>query len=199
MLLDVLVDIPSIYENMDIMASREESDEKENSRRSLTEECLALDKTLSKWNDEYGTESSTSLLSAEGFPADRICSLFGMNLYWSTCVLVNAMLHDLAGIEKIARGHSDSNTCSGNIIMAVSQLFHPGVGIFRVHLITFPLGVALRHLVTTGPGEMVAEKVMFVECLKKPECSTIYRFLSALEPEHLKRLFGERSLDSHSE
>lgn len=199
MLLDVLVDIPSIYENMDIMASREESDEKENSRRSLTEECLALDKTLSEWNDEYGTESSTSLLSAEGFPADKICSLFGMILYWSTCVLVNAMLHDLAGIEKIARGHSDSNTCSRNIIMAVSQLFHPGVGIFRVHLVTFPLGVALRHLVTTGPGEMVAEKVIFVECLQKPECSTIYRFLSALEPAHLKRLFGERSLDSHSE
>lgn len=181
-LLDILVEIPTLLEESDILRSCDDPDDKEHLQGKLINSCWLCDKQLVKW---YSTawhkelkpfNPEDLLINAEDLGWAHL-----MTLYWATCIMVYSVMREVVGSGIQLPERADVKIYCQKIIRAVPIFFHPAVGTFRTHLATFPVAVAMKYLSALPPEEREIEKRLMGECFLRPEGMAMGKLLKSLE------------------
>jgi hypothetical protein len=186
LLLDVVVDLPSALEALDKWYQQEATPEKEEHRKYLIDVCVQIDRNLLRWFDRHG-RSLLPVTGTSGEANDWSTMDLGhanvLSLYWVACILVINTLRSLDGLEGMRRAHINPDEACRNIVSVVPTFLRPEVGLFRVHLTTFPMAVVLIYLKSRGPQFLQAERALLAGYLQRPECAFTSRFLHSMVPD----------------
>lgn len=200
-LIDILIDIPTLFEGLDNMLAINDPVQREQLRQRVWKGYLQLDRLLVDWHEKCAPTEDMSPWHLDGTkipqtitPSDLVAAHL-ITLYWTTCIILYGLVRDVLLSSKTdsprllppGDGEStdkDPNTACRKLIKTLPIFFHPDTGTFRVHLATFPMSVALIHLsLAVKPEDMLEERGIFDWCLQKPECLTIRRFIASMRPE----------------
>lgn len=185
-LVDILLDIPALLENFDIMQSVIDPAEKQIMHHGLVIHAWSLDAQLTEWHNKFpidfphSTPSNSNSIDLADLAAAHVATL-----YWSICIRLHTIFHDLVflthstGTDLPER--MDLKYYCHRIVTTLPIFFHPAVGTYRQHLAPFPIACVWRVIFRLGADEMAAEKKLLMSCLDLPESETIKKFLESLD------------------
>ncbi|KAG6363685.1 hypothetical protein INS49_008786 [Diaporthe citri] len=207
-LLDILVEVPGFFEDVDNCESLADPEMKHEEYRRLVATCLSLHAQLQAW---YGALPpgqryvDTSGLGVEDERAiEELPGMYTMLLYWATCLyLYNAMrVHSQKRPASVPPFLSDIKDAVnlGQYVSNMSRLlpffFNPNAGKANLLLAAFPLGTALQFmLLLKGQacgGDTLPEEDsnQLMVLFTKPEFKPVMDFLNSLQRDNDIR--GER-------
>ena len=200
-LIDILVDIPSLFQRLDEGLSSDDTMRKNKFFEEVWSGCLELERKLSDWHSTYAPTESVSHMNftADDIPPSipsptlpELAAAHLMTLYWTTGLLLYGFVRDVLLTPNWADGNrlplmqdsTDSDNESAyrmctNLVRAIPIFCHPAVGVFRLHLFTFPVSVAITYMYS-APGnqhDLAEEKEIARRCLLLPCCANINKFL----------------------
>lgn len=205
-LLDILVEVPGVFEDIDNCESLADPELKQVEYRQLAATCLSLHAQLQAWYDSLPPGQSyvdTSGLEIEDDRAiEELPGMYTMLLYWSTCLyLYNAMrVHSRRRPASVPPFLPEGAVNLGQYVSSMSRLlpffFNPNAGKANLLLAAFPLGTALQFmLLLKGQacgGDMLPEEDSnrLLVLFNKPEFKPVMDFLNSLQRDNDIR--GER-------
>ena len=200
-ILDILVEVPTAFEAADIynaMVAHEPIAVKVK-RQELVRFCLDLRQKLTLWHTDHPAlvelASKVEPLWDMNLPSpfhnqSDIALLHVMAIYWGTSTLVESILRAVFRSDKSRPRDLNPELPCGKIIVALSNLLHPSIGLYRIHLVTVPLSIAMIQLQdpSTQLDMLCEERRLLAYCLSHPGCSSISKFLNKLADSlHFKR------------
>lgn len=199
-LINMLVEIPGLFEDMDNCESLADPDIKHEEYRRLVATSLGIHARLQYWYKslppEQGYLDGPRLGTEDWQAVEELPSMYTVLLYWSTCLyLYNAMrVHSRRRPRSVPPFLPDAAENLGQYISNMSRLlpffFNPDAGKANLLLAAFPLGTALQFtLLLKGQarsGDRLSEhddiklRVLFT----KPEFKPIMDFLNSLQRDN---------------
>ncbi|PTU23858.1 hypothetical protein P175DRAFT_0527312 [Aspergillus ochraceoroseus IBT 24754] len=179
-LIDILIDITPVFEDMDIMKSCEHMQQKEALRQQLIARYLDLQQRLVDWNTRFAPDFEPTGECPEVILPSKLAAAHLSTLLWSTQLVVAININLLLHTSENSLVAMDLDRLCGNIVKTIPFFCHPSVGLFRVHLTTYPLSVALQYICDVGAGRMVAERRLLVDCLDNPACVGMRQFITSM-------------------
>ncbi|KAG5290110.1 GAL4-like Zn(II)2Cys6 (or C6 zinc) binuclear cluster DNA-binding domain protein [Histoplasma ohiense] len=183
LLIDILVEIPTFLEKMDIMRACLDQEIQEFQRRDLLQSCWELEKELVSWRIEVGITDPTYSLDAEHstFSLDYLAACHIMCLYWAICIILYSSLRILSCPQVILPPQTDPRIYCGRIAKAMPLLLHPQSGAYGVHLASFPVAISLMYLNAADRDAMCEEKRIIFETFRRSgHGETVERFVQSL-------------------
>ncbi|EER44735.1 conserved hypothetical protein [Histoplasma capsulatum H143] len=183
LLIDILVEIPTFLEKMDIMRACLDQEIQEFQRRDLLQSCWELENELVSWRIEVGITDPTYSLDAEHstFSLDYLAACHIMCLYWAICIILYSSLRILSCPQVILPPQTDPRIYCGRIAKAMPLLLHPQSGAYGVHLASFPVAISLMYLNAADGDAMCEEKRIIFEAFRRSgHGETVERFLQSL-------------------
>ena len=198
LLLDIIIDVPAIYEAMDSVNSwpDEEDDDgtgkrgpgkgrKETARLMIRSGLTAVITRLQAWHDAHAMRTIPPSLShpppaaatPEQFLAGHV-----MTLFWATCIRLHNHERLLLLPGEFPDPRIDPDECCRSIVNVIRVFVQPSAGICRQHFTVYPMSTAMQHLIDVGPNRMVEERKSLWADLNRPHCVLIKRFLLNMEP-----------------
>lgn len=158
-LIDILVQIPALFEDIDVLALRAESRGDMISRIRGT--YASIDADLVKWRETKFPQDQLNALQARSnlIPtSSNVWAAHLLTLFWTASLVTHNMMRVASAIapemwvdttlpEACSRSSLDSY-CE-NIAGVVGVLFHPTAGIFGSQFALFPISCSLLYLTTT--------------------------------------------------
>lgn len=192
LLLDILVDIPTLFEALDTMPHCKDPKQKAGCQEWLYMEYVSLEKRLARWHARFSSDFVTyeeNSTVQDAVMPQMLAAAHLSTLYWATCVILYGMVGKVLMVkhgEKRVRGrYVDPEFFCQDILKVIPLFLHFSTGIFRVHLATPPISVATIYLSSLPPDEMKEEKVTLAGYLRDPSCSTIRKFLASMHPQEI--------------
>ncbi|KAL2371726.1 hypothetical protein RJ035_002320 [Blastomyces gilchristii] len=158
-LIDILVEMPTLLENLDISRACSDPEIQEFQRLDLLQTCWELEKELINWCMELGITDPTYSLDAgqSPFSLDYLAACHIMCLYWAICIILYSSLRILSCPQVVLPPQTDPRIYCGRIAKAMPLLLHPLSGAYGVHLASFPVAIALMYL-NAVDGEAIYEE-----------------------------------------
>jgi hypothetical protein len=160
-------------------------------RQELVRFCLGLHQKLARWFANHlaliQKASQVTPLWDINLPTPfhnptDIALLHVMTLYWATSTFVDSILRVILRNGEPRPSNLNPEASCGKIIVGLSNLLHPDIGLYRIHLVTVPLGIVMTQL--QDPSIQLdllrEERRLLVHCLSHPGCSSISKFLNKL-------------------
>ncbi|PCH05675.1 Hypothetical protein PENO1_021080 [Penicillium occitanis (nom. inval.)] len=193
--LDILAEVPSLFESIDAMKSCGSPDQKAKFRDVIRNGYFKLHMCLTEWRKTFsrviihdGKEyARTKIITPQLLATTNISTL-----YWTACLVVYAMIGEVLLEEE---GEDLDGRCiepgifCRKILEILPVFFNPAAGIFRVHLVTFPVGVVMIYLAGIPPRSMVKERDLFAKYLGHPACWSIRKLLASTQSEDYERTY----------
>ncbi|KAH8703605.1 hypothetical protein BGW36DRAFT_423160 [Talaromyces proteolyticus] len=193
LLVDILVDVPSMFEAIDVMMVCKEPTRKAQLCKRLRDHYLSLERSLVQWHTDFSPaliniDNETQI--TEVITPQMLATAHLSTLYWTTCIIIYGMVGRLLfqndDYDVLKQRYIDPGIFCRNILKIVPVFFDPSTGIFRVHLVTFPMTVVMMHLATLPSEQMMQEKALLAKYLQNPACVTIRKFVASLEPQSFR-------------
>ena len=190
LLLDVLVEMPRLMEESDILQSCDSPTQRDCCTEMLLNDCWHFDKQLREWLENHApkqilrtpdTESPTLIDTTD------LGSAHIMTLYWSVCIILYSIMRTVMGTETRLPERGDIKAYCRNIIRTIPIFFHPAVGTFRAHLATFPMGLVMRNLDLFEPEERAVEQRLLESCCRTQGGAAIGKFIKSLELDAIEQ------------
>lgn len=188
LLVDILLKIPALYEVIDNMNLAANHETKLSLRRNLQEMVYSIMKMLADWESRYAVTvecAGSDWRSPSRITTDKIANAHVMTLYWASNILVGHVSRIISDEAKVIA--SDLDDCCRSIIHCVPLFLHPFTGVFRQHLVPFPLMTAARHLASVSPSKLQLECNYLLSLCKDSGFAPMRRFMSSLRPQ----IFGD--------
>lgn len=157
-------------------------------RRNLQGEVYCITKTLADWESKYAVTvecAGSDWRSPSRITTEKIANAHVMTLYWASNILVGHVSRIISDEAKVIA--SDLDDCCRSIIHCVPLFLHPFTGVFRQHLVPFPLMTAARHLASINPSKLQLERNYLLSLCKDSGFAPMRQFMSSLQPQ----IFGD--------
>ena len=196
LLLDIIIDIPAIYEAIDAINSWPDDDvggqsqyggKKEAARQMTRNGITAIITRLLEWNNAHAMATVPPSLDdppPEAATPEQFLAVHVMTLFWAICIRV---YNHECSILRPDRGEFpdpriDPDECCRGIVNTIRIFVQPSTGICRQHFTVFPMSTAVHHLIDIGPERMTRERASLWADLNRPHCMLIKRFILNMEP-----------------
>jgi hypothetical protein len=191
LLLDILVDVPTLFEAIDIISHCEDPVQRANCLERLYLEYVSLEKRLDQWHKMFSSvliRLERNIFVQDVVVPQILAAGHISTLYWATCIIVYGMVAKplmLEGYGEKSFGgkYVDPGVFCQNILKVTPLFLHYSTGMFRVHLATPPLSIVMIYLCSLPPEEMKEDKAILSGYLKDPSCSTMRKFLASMNPQ----------------
>lgn len=193
LILDILVEVPTAFEAVDTYRTMavHEPIAAETRREELVRFCMVLDQKLAQWQADHPalvqSASEVMPLWDMNLPSPLpnqfdIAMLHVMTLYWTTSTLIHSTLRDILKDDEPRPCNLNPEASCAKIIVALSNLLHPNIGLFRIHLVTIPLSIVMILLQDPSIqlNALCDERRLLAHCLAHPGCSSISKYLNKL-------------------
>jgi hypothetical protein len=182
-LIDILVEMPTLLEDLDIAKDSSDLESRELQRRELENSCWDFEKKLVDWRTKVGVAESTYTLDVNHMPVslDLVAASQIMCLYWSICIIVYNTLRIMSGPQANLPSHTDPRLYCRRIAEAIPVLLHPLSGAYGVHMVGFPVALTLRYLDAVDGQAVSEEKLMILDVFTKSgHGKLVDRFISSI-------------------
>lgn len=183
LLVDIMLEIPSLYEGIDQLESKEHL--KSNLRQELQQTAYFTIIRLNQWHAKFAISlepSRSDWQSPSRSSNDQLSGIHLMTFYWATLMIACTSYQRMSN-ELQLKLDIDVDDCCRKIIHCIPIFLHPSTGIFRQHLMPFPAMTAIRHLNTTRPPVLQAERDYLLSVSEMPELAGMRKFMLSLEPQ----------------
>ncbi|KAL2831842.1 hypothetical protein BDW59DRAFT_125810 [Aspergillus cavernicola] len=182
-LVDVLVDLTGLFEDLDLMKSCQDMYEKEIARQNLIDRFLQLNQDLLTWQALYAPDFQPRDELPGSVPPQDLVGAHLMTTFWATAIISSGNLRGLwyPGEEFDLGPDLDLDLFCGNIVRTFPFFNHPSMGLFRAHIYTFPMTVAIHYICAAGPSRLVEERRLLADCLYDPACAGVRKFITSLK------------------
>ncbi|KAJ5377961.1 uncharacterized protein N7496_005370 [Penicillium cataractarum] len=183
MLVDIILEVPSLYEGIDEMESNQRFDS--NSRQPLQQSAYATIVRLLQWGEKFaiqGVSLRPNWQHHPGFTTEEIVGVHLMTFYWATLMLAHGAYLTISNGEPHGLD-IDADDCCRKIIHCIPLFLHPSTGIFRQHLMPFPAMTAIRHLNLTHPSVLRPEREYLLSISETPQLAGMRKFMTSLHPQ----------------
>lgn len=205
-LLDILVEVPGVFEDIDNCESLDDPDIKQEEYRRLVATCLSLHTQLQEWYNALPPGQRYVDVLDLGIEDERVIEelpdMYTMLLYWATCLyLYNAMrVHSQRRAAGVPHFLPEAALNLGQYVSNMSRLlpffFNPDAGKANLLLAAFPLGTALQFILLLNGQACGGDKLpeedsdQLMVLFERPEFKPIMYFLNSLQRDNDVR--GER-------
>ncbi|KAL0939526.1 uncharacterized protein CTRU02_206136 [Colletotrichum truncatum] len=173
-LLDILIDLPALLEEVDLLQQAPGSGA-EISRRFM-QTYQRLDREIAWWLQNLSPPrkilDDLHERNYKNPTADDLAVAHIMTHFWAACIVVYSSLHmalllpKFTGIDSIVfTERTDPRPYCVQIADVVDIFFQPEAGTFGLHSAPFPVGMAIKYL-------------MFTEGLTSPDCARLIGYFS---------------------
>lgn len=182
LLIDILLEFPGLYAALDELTANANIQPRKHEIIHLRSMVLQISHKLDSWKVRYG---SSTLSPREGWQLPRSTGTSGisvahvMTIYWAICILAFDAFRSIPDTDGSAIG-IDPKECCRNIIHCMPLFFHLATGIFRQHLVPFPLMTAMKYLTTSEKIGLEEEIEYLVQLSKRVEFAPMRHFISSL-------------------
>lgn len=183
LLIDILLEFPSLFVEVDDLNADANIESRKHKILHLRSMVLQISHKLDSWKTRYG---SSNLTPREGWQLPRSTGTCGisvahvMTIYWAICIRAFDAFQSIPGADGSAI-EIDPKECCRNIIHCMPLFFHPATGIFRQHLVPFPLMTAMKYLTTSEKIGLEEEIEYLVQLSKSVEFAPMRHFISSLK------------------
>lgn len=200
MLMDILVEVPGFFEDIDNCESLADRDMQQREYRRLVATCLSLHAQLQDWYNALPPGQRYADTSGLGTEDERVIEelpeMYTMLLYWATCLyLYNAMrVHSQRRPANVPPFLPQGALNLGQYVSNMSRLlpffFNPGAGKANLLLAAFPMGTALQFMLLlkgqATVGDMLPEQdsKQLMVLFRKPEFKPVMDFLNSLQRDN---------------
>ncbi|RFN54369.1 hypothetical protein FIE12Z_1496 [Fusarium flagelliforme] len=218
-LVDILVEVPGLLEDLDVLRQASNPTEIERLYNSLMEKCRTCEMALSSWETAVGPILKTYdyIIIGETLPIPRndddLAMIYLSCYYWMTWLLV---LSTKGFTELETSPTLTLMSCPSQILArsyayriahAMHLLFQPPAGDYTAVAVFFPLGNAIRYLIMAetfgGQRIMSKERLLLTKIFARPFLgSFVGRFLKNLQADDGvdygysdERLFGMEGVE----
>ncbi|OJD13437.1 hypothetical protein AJ78_06110 [Emergomyces pasteurianus Ep9510] len=188
-LLDILVEIPTLLENLDIMRACPDPEIQKLQQYELLHACWELESEVTRWRFELGITDMTYSLDAEqsSFSFDYLAASHIMCLYWAICIIIYSSLRILSSPQVVLPPHTDPRIYCCRIAKAMPLLLHPRSGAYGVHLASFPVAMALMYLSAVDGDAIHEEKQIIFNAFRRSGYGeTVERFNQSMRCQDAK-------------
>ncbi|KAL2870001.1 Zn(II)2Cys6 transcription factor domain-containing protein [Aspergillus lucknowensis] len=184
-LVDVLVDMTALFEDTDLMKACEDRYEKEYLRQQVTDGFIQLQQDLLAWQSLFAPDFRPFTELPGDVPAYELAGAHLMTMFWATAIVVSSNLGALCVPPGEEQDFGwDLDEFCGNIVRTIPFFCHPSMGLFRAHVITYPLTVALHYICAAGPTRLAEERRILADCLYDPACAGVRQFIASTKEEY---------------
>ncbi|CRL18413.1 unnamed protein product [Penicillium camemberti] len=190
LLVDILLEIPSIYEGVDNMNLQPDSPAKLRQRFNLQEMVFTVIERLNNWRSNFAVAVACigpNWQFPSNMATNEIADAHIMTLYWASSIIAYGVCRAISDGEFDAVG-IDPDDCCRSIIRCIPSFLHPSTGVFRQHLVPFPLIVAARHLKSIQPPKLQEESDYVRSLCENPQFTPMHQFMSSIQPHILSGL-----------
>lgn len=180
-LIDVLIDLTGIFEDLDAMKASPDDYERELTRQLLVDRLLQLIQDLLSWEALYAPDFQPPKDLLSSIPPQEIAGAHLMTTFWATAIVGATNLH---GIWYPGEGVDlglDLDLFCGNIVRTFPFFNQPSMGIFRTHMYTYPMTVAISYVCAAGPTRLTEERRLLADCLYDPACAGVRKFITSMK------------------
>ncbi|CAI7567256.1 unnamed protein product [Penicillium glandicola] len=190
LLIDILLEVPSLFEDIDNMNLQPDCPAKLRQRFNLQETTFNVIEKLDNWRLNFAV-TVACVGPKWQFPNNMtttdIADAHIMTLYWASSILAYGVFHTISDGECDAVG-VDPDDCCRSIIRCVPSFLHPSTGAFRQHLVPFPLIVAALHLKSIEPTKLQEESDYVRSLCENSKFTSMHQFISSMQPHILSGL-----------
>ncbi|KAL4882204.1 hypothetical protein BJY04DRAFT_217529 [Aspergillus karnatakaensis] len=187
-LLDMLVDIPGLFENIDLMKACTDSSVQEISRQKILDSFLRIHQDLITWHLLRAPDYEPVSKTPETFSPEQVAGAHLMTTFWATFIIVTSNIRALWTFKSEEGEFEpifDLDTCCAGIIRTLPLFAHPDLGLFRTHLTTYPMIVAVYYINAAGLDRLVEERKILADCLESPALAGVRQFVSNVKDDGL--------------
>lgn len=184
-LLDIMVDIPSVVEGIEVMKTWQDPHKRESYRRILRRATEDIMDRLLKWHKIHAVPIAPATLTEPLPPRlepGMLANSHVMTLYHSTGIRMHNMHRSLAAVGSPAFDRLDAAECCRQLVRGVRIFAHPDAGLFRLHIAPYPMSTALQYVNGAGADDMVEERLALWDVLNSRECFPVLQFILSMEP-----------------
>ncbi|KEF59498.1 uncharacterized protein A1O9_04342 [Exophiala aquamarina CBS 119918] len=156
LLIDILVDIPELLEDLDTGKSCRDLESRKTFEFELIRRCWDFEKRLVDWQNQVGITDPvyTPNVNQVLFSLDLVAASQTMTLY------------SISDPDTYFPPHGDPMRYCRRIAAAIPVLLHPLSGAYSVHMVGFPIAVALRWLNGANGQTDSEEKQMILDVFR---------------------------------
>jgi hypothetical protein len=190
-ILDILVEIPAVFEAIDTYNTTVavEPLTAEAYRQQVVQLCLSLHEKLAQWSADHNTLVLSASKATAMWDMNLPCPLSSsldiawlhvMVLYWIASALIDINLCTILKDDDPRPHNPNPEASCSKIIIALSNLLHPSIGFYRMHLVAVPLGILATLLRDPAiqPSILREEMGLLRRCLLHPGCASMSKFAS---------------------
>lgn len=175
--------MPTLLEDLDTAKDYSDPETRETLRSEVKRNCWAFEEKLVDWRTKVGVADPIYTLDVNHtcFSLDLVAASQIMCLYWSICIIVYSTLRIISGPQTNPPTYTDPRLYCRRIAEAIPVLLHPLSGVYGVHMVGFPVALALRYLEVVDGQVVSEEKLMILDVFRKSgHGKLVDRFVSSI-------------------
>ncbi|KAL4957814.1 hypothetical protein BDW69DRAFT_205523 [Aspergillus filifer] len=183
-LMDILLDLTGMFEEIDTMKATTDIFEKEFSRQNLLDGLCQLQQGLLTWQLLHAPHDFEPVTKKQEnvAPHDLACAHI-MTTFWATVIIVVSNLQAICLPGEDLANIFDLDLCCANIARTFPLFIHPAMGLFRTHITTYPMTVAMHYVCAAGAQRLTEERRILADCLYDPALSGVRQFIGNMKDE----------------
>ena len=166
--MDVLVDMPGLVEDFDVMRLCADASRKADLRLELVQKCWLHDRELLSWlgllSQIVNPNKDSCLESSSEDLVTHIAQVHGMSLFWATSLVLYSILWMASGPEAELPKRTDPMYHARNHAEAIAILLQPNAGLYGQQSAALLLDVARQYI--TAVSSLSPESEVLLETLK---------------------------------
>lgn len=182
-LLDIIAELSGIFEDLDVMKTCDNPFEKERLKQQIIDSLLQMQQDLATWQVLHAPDYEIPTKVPEEVSPQQVIGCHLMTSFWATVIVVVNNFQALWGPAREIDPIFDLDICCGNIIRSFYIIIHPAMGIFRTHLTTYPMTVAIYYIREVGPQRLVEERRILADCLCDPAIAHVRQFINSMDDD----------------
>ncbi len=187
LLIDILAEMPGLFEDMDRMREMDDEDEsRELLEADLRKRCRRCDIELVTWNKDWNFEDKFMTIAKrlkDNLSAEDLAIVYLTSIAWATALLLYSTMRDLgADLERLGP-RAKLFPYIHKISHCTRYFLHPSTGKLGKEMASFPLGLAMQFL--GNPVHQVGEEEREIihELFNSERGKEIREFIMSLQRE----------------
>ncbi|KAL4869243.1 hypothetical protein BDV12DRAFT_208675 [Aspergillus spectabilis] len=182
-LMDVLLDLTGLFEDLDTMKTCPDPIDKTIARQQIIDGLLQMHQDLLTWEVLHAPDFHPPKVPPTRVRPHEIAGAHLMTTFWATVIIIAS---NLASIYEPGQGIDlgiDLDLLCSNIVHTFLLFVHPSLGLFRTHITTYPMTVAIHYICAAGPKRLVEERRILADCLYDPALSGVRQFIVSMKDD----------------
>ncbi|KAL4802932.1 hypothetical protein BDV18DRAFT_145871 [Aspergillus unguis] len=182
-LFDILLDLCGYFEDLDTMKSLKDPYERELSRQLVLDGLLQLHQDLLAWQLLHAPDFEPISKVPDHLLAHQIAGAHLMTSFWASVIIITSNIQALVQPDEEFDPVFDLDACCADLVRTLPLFAHPNLGLFRQHLTTYPVTVAIHYICAAGPRRLVEERRILADCLYDPALAGVRQFISHMKED----------------